>query len=183
MKISWDRLKSFPSSAATSDCSSGWSDRKQMIQPRATVASIAACLLCMCMPSIRAQNDERGAHTEFDVPMEVPQSEAFDHRATGSHLIHYTGRSGYVQLKTVVTHQGTVLTATPVSGLRWWYDEATSLAKAWRYVPFRRNGKPVTASFTDEVFVVPPERRPTVSPSEHPFPGSSRLGQRANLAS
>lgn len=140
-----------------------------MIRPCAIVASIAACWLCICTPSIRAQSEEP-RRTESDVAIEVSQSEAFDHFATGSHWIHYTGRSGYVQLKIVVTPEGAVLTATPLSGLHWWYEEATSLARAWRYIPFQRNGKPVTASFTDHVSVVPPERRPAVSPSALPFP-------------
>ena len=106
---------------------------------------------------------------------EVAAKEATDHFLAGEHLIHsdapeVQGFGWYVNLKLVVTPTGAVTSATPVSGRKEWYSEATALAMTWQYKPFERGGTSMYATFPSSVLIVPFERRP----DRHvPFPDSA----------
>jgi Domain of unknown function (DUF6438) len=133
------------------------------------VMSVAiGCLFCVSPRPLQAQNEASGRHAEAPGVIEVPVREAEEHFASGERLIH--GGFDRVQLKIAVTPNGMVKSALPESGSPKWREEAVSLAKAWHYVPFERDGKAIVATFSTDVDVVPPERRPTHSSSEASFP-------------
>ena len=66
------------------------------------------------------------------------------------------GVDGIVRLRVTVASDGTVRTATIVSGPRLLAPAAIEAVKQWRYTPFTADGQPVVASFDVEVpFVLP----------------------------
>ena len=128
------------------------------------------CLSCISPRLSRAQNEASGRHAEAANAIEVPFREADEHFASGERVIH--GGLDRVSLKIVVTPEGVVQSAVPESGSAKWQEDAVSLAKAWHYVPFEREGKAIVATLEAEVDIVPAERRPAErsSPSEASFP-------------
>jgi TonB family protein len=68
------------------------------------------------------------------------------------------GVEGVVRLRTIVATDGTVRTATLVSGSRLLAPAAIDAVKQWRYTPFSVDGHPVAASFDVEVSFVLPRR-------------------------
>lgn len=82
-----------------------------------------------------------------------------------------------VAVDLIVGESGDVLSAKAVSGVKEHFREAEKLARRVKYLPFRRNGKPVVArieGFRVEVF--PPETRPDYPV---PFPESGDLSSLA----
>ena len=65
---------------------------------------------------------------------------------------------GIVRLRATVASDGTVRTATLVSGSRLLAPAAIEAVKQWRYTPFTVDGHPVAASFDVEVPFVLPRR-------------------------
>ena len=128
------------------------------------------CLSCVSPRLSQAQNEASGRHAEAVDAIEVPFREADDHFASGERVIH--GGFDCVSLRIVVTPEGIVQSALPESGSAKWREEAVSLAKAWHYVPFQRDGKAIVATLEAEVAIVPAERRPVQRPSssEASFP-------------
>lgn len=129
-----------------------------------------AALACS-FQGVLAQSTASRISTD-EVPVEVAAKEATEHFLAGGHSIHSSalevqGFGSHVNLKIVVTPSGVVQSATPMSGRKEWYSEATALAMTWQYTPFERRGTPVYATFPSSVFVVPPERRPD---EQVPFP-------------
>jgi TonB family protein len=68
------------------------------------------------------------------------------------------GVEGTVRLRITVVSDGTVRTATLVSGSRLLAPAAIEAVKQWRYAPFIVNGNPAAASFDVEVPFVLPRR-------------------------
>ena len=68
------------------------------------------------------------------------------------------GVEGVVRLRATVASDGTVRTATLVSGSRLLAPAAIDAVKQWRYTPFTVDGHPVVASFDVEVPFVLPRR-------------------------
>jgi TonB family protein len=68
------------------------------------------------------------------------------------------GVEGTVRLRATVASDGTVRTATLVSGSRLLAPAAIEAVKQWRYTPFTLDGHPVTAAFDVEVPFVLPRR-------------------------
>jgi hypothetical protein len=134
------------------------------------VAKLAVALACSFHLAL---GQVAAAGTSADeIVVEVPAKEATEHFLGGGHLIHSDapeaqGLGWYVNLKIVVTPTGAVKSATPVSGSKEWYSEATALAMTWQYEPFKRGGTPTYATFPSYVSIVPPERRPD---QRAPFP-------------
>jgi uncharacterized protein DUF6438 len=129
---------------------------------RVRMALLAALFLFLSRVPAQAQE---GGNPAGSAAIEVASSEVAEHFVTGSHLIHYAAAESsrlewYVGLKIVVTPAGTVTSATPFSGRPEWYEAATALAKTWQYLPFQRKGASIYATFTELVFIVPPEKRP-----------------------
>ena len=129
---------------------------------------LGAALACS-FQLVLAQSTANRISTD-EVPVEVAAKEATKHFLAGRHSIHSNPLelfASYVNLKIVVTPTGVVKSATPMSGGKKWYSEATALAMTWQYIPFERLGTPVYAAFPSSVSIVPPERRP----DQHvPFP-------------
>lgn len=65
-----------------------------------------------------------------------------------------------VWVEVVVAPNGTVVSATPVSGNPQWYEKAATLAMTWRFTPFEFEGRAIFAGFPYDVHIVPPEERP-----------------------
>jgi hypothetical protein len=63
-----------------------------------------------------------------------------------------------IALRVVVGQQGEVVSAIALSGPRALFRQAVLAEKRIHFTPFLRNGKPVTATFTDKVAVYPAER-------------------------
>jgi hypothetical protein len=155
---------------------SSWSVVKLSVSPEMktcflkVVTSLAiGCLSCVSPSLSQAQNEASGRHAEAMDAIEVPFWEADEHFASGERVIH--GGFDRVSLKIVVTPEGIVQSALPESGSAKWREEAVSLAKAWHYLPFERNGKAVLATLEAEVDIVPAERRPAQQTSSDPsFP-------------
>jgi hypothetical protein len=127
-------------------------------------------LSCVSPKVSQAQNKASGRHAEVVDAFEVPFREADEHFASGERVIH--GGLDRVSLKIVVTPEGIVQSALPESGSAKWREQAVSLAKAWHYVPFERDGKAIVATLEAEIDIVPAERRPAqrASSSEASFP-------------
>src|SRR6478672_11987567 len=68
------------------------------------------------------------------------------------------GVDGVVRLRTTVATDGTVRTATLISGSRLLAPAAIEAVKQWRYTPFSLDGHPVAASFDVDVPFVLPRR-------------------------
>ena len=121
------------------------------------------CLSCVSPTLSQAQSEVSARHAEAVDAIQVPFREADEHFASGERVIH--GGFDRVWLKIVVTPEGIVQSALPESGGAKWREEAASLAKAWRYVPFERDRKAILATLEAEVDIVPAERRPEQRPS------------------
>ena len=65
-----------------------------------------------------------------------------------------------VRLEIVVAPDGRVVSAEPVDGERDWYDRAVSVARAWQYRPFDRDGRGVYAKIVEYAAIHAPEVRP-----------------------
>ena len=132
----------------------------------AAVISLAACTLC-----VRAVSQQGlGPPTKNSGAIEISFSEMVQHFVSGSRVIHYSGPSERIPLRIVVTPEGNVQSATPEAEKPKWRDQAVSQAKTWRYIPFQRNGKPVLATFSEDVNIVPPEHRPQSHSPQPSFP-------------
>jgi ankyrin repeat protein len=84
---------------------------------------------------------------------------------------------GSVVVELIVGETGSVLSAKAVDGVKAYYREAEELARRVKYLPFRRNGKPVVARIEKfHVQVFPPETRPDY---QVPFPESDDLSSLA----
>lgn len=137
---------------------------------RSFFRTLAAVIVCSFQ--IASAQSAASKTSPEQSPVEAPAREVAEHFLTGNRLIHtdvpeVKGFDWYVNLKVVVMPNGAVMSATPISGRKEWYSEATELALTWIYKPFERLGKPTYASFTSSVLIVPRERRP----DQHtPFP-------------
>jgi Domain of unknown function (DUF6438) len=121
---------------------------------------ISVCL--WCVPTVHGQSQAEAANNRVDA-IAILNSEADEHLAFGRPFIHSSDGIARISLKLVVTPGGAVKSATPESGSEdstKWHEQAASLAKTWQYVPFEREGKPIFATFSADVNVVPPESRP-----------------------
>jgi hypothetical protein len=121
---------------------------------------ISVCL--WCVSTVHVQSQAEAINNQVHA-IAILNSEADEHLASGSPFIHSSDGLARVSLKLVVTPGGAVKSATPEAGSEdsvKWYEQAASLAKTWRYIPFERKGKPIFATFSTDVNVVPPERRP-----------------------
>ena len=106
-----------------------------------------------------AQTRTDGHSAQDAVCIRIP--EAFAHFAEGQRLMHSdVPELSHVALKLIVTPNGTVSSATPVSGSTHSYEKATAVAMTWRFVPFQRDGTAISGTFDYSVTVVPPEQRP-----------------------
>lgn|SRR5215813_2081540 len=96
--------------------------------------------------------------------IEVPDAEVASHRlaipALSIRLPQDCSQQWYVELQVIVGPDGSVTSAVPYDGNVLYFDAAARAVRNWSYEPFLREGKPVTATFTEYVKIVPPERRP-----------------------
>lgn len=91
----------------------------------------------------------------------ISPSEARANAISMPYLIHSARQeNGRVNVLVVVTPTGTVASATPFSRNQQWYEEAAARAMTWRFVPFKRQGSPIYATFSFVIRIVPPEKRP-----------------------
>ena len=97
--------------------------------------------------------------------VEMPDPEVDKHRlaipALSFRLTQDYSWPPWVRLKIVVAPDGAVTSAESREGNPRYFDAAARAVRNWSYKPFLREGKPVTATFTEHVKIVPPERRPT----------------------
>ena len=130
---------------------------------RRAFGTLAAALICS-FQLVLAQSAATSPSTDVNA-VEVPAKEADEHFLGGKRLIHsdapeVQGFGWYVNLKILVAPSGAVKSATPVSGRKEWYSEATAIAMSWQYKPFERSGESTYARFPSYVLIVPTERRP-----------------------
>jgi TonB family protein len=102
-------------------------------------------------------------HQGAERVIEVPAPEAAAHVIKRAEPIYpasalAAGVEGVVRLRATVVSDGTVRTATLVSGSRLLAPAAIEAVKQWRYTPFTVDGHPVSASFDVEVPFVLPRR-------------------------
>jgi hypothetical protein len=91
----------------------------------------------------------------------ISPSEAVANAISMPYLIHSARPEiGRVNVLVVVTPTGTVASATPFTRHEQWYQKAEARAMTWRFVPFRRQGSAIYATFSFVVRIVPPEKRP-----------------------
>ena len=95
--------------------------------------------------------------------LEIPAPDAAAHLIRRAEPIYppsalAAGVDGVVRLRTTVATDGTVRTATLISGSRLLAPAAIEAVKQWRYTPFSVDGHPVAASFDVEVPFVLPRR-------------------------
>jgi len=145
--------------------------RKNFLVPIA-MTLLAGCLLCPSAFPQRASSQTTSRQFVDEGVTEIPFPEFEEHFVSGSRLIHYDGPSERIPLRIVVATDGSVKSAILERDSTKWHEQALSLAKTWRYLPFQQNGRAVLATFIEDVNVVPPERRRTTdAPSfAQPFP-------------
>lgn len=144
--------------------------------PRFILGALIVLFSVVC--SSPAQNAASAATSE----KEPPPIQISDYRQIASHRLSEAEplrvtnpRSqdlfGGIQVKVVVDEQGNVASARiaeerddPHKNL---YPAALAEVRSRKYKPFEKDGKPVAATFTDHVRILPPEDLPTV---HVPFP-------------
>ena len=84
----------------------------------------------------------------------------FNHRLPRVDWIRTPSGGGFrgLVLQIGVDKNGAVASAQVKEGPDEFREAALRLAKAWKYKPFERNGKPQAATFTDHILLLPPER-------------------------
>jgi ankyrin repeat protein len=106
----------------------------------------------------------------------IEGNEVWSHR-TGRHGIirHESKQQGQlyraVTLRLAVSPEGDVISATPVDGPQEDFAAAVAEAKRWKYLPFEKDGAPVTVAIVDYVRILPPEKLPKVH-RDFPHTGS-----------
>ncbi len=95
----------------------------------------------------------------IDTVYKVPDEELFKHEP-GRATIHsaHSGFNAPVFVRVVVDRQGNVVSARAFDGPARAFREAEAAEKQLKFKPFIRNGRPVHASFVDDVSVYPLER-------------------------
>jgi hypothetical protein len=97
-------------------------------------------------------------------PVKFPSRVVGKHRAgTRAPLRSRSSESLFfeaIELELIVGTSGEVLSAKVMSGPPAFQQQAVAAAKSWKYRPFEKNGKAVTAQITDYLPILPPERRP-----------------------
>ena len=107
---------------------------------------------------------------------EIEGSEVWSHQ-TGRHGIirHESKQAGQlyraVKLRLVVSPEGGVISATAVEGPQEDLVAAVAEARNWKYLPFEKDGVPVTVVITDYVHILPPEKLPKIH-RDFPHTGS-----------
>jgi len=93
-------------------------------------------------------------------PIEIARPEVEAHRISSVNFIRAAHPALYqsVTLLVEVDRNGVVTSAIVTEGPDESREAAVALAKAWRYRPFVRDGRTIEASFSDYVWVLPPER-------------------------
>ena len=102
-------------------------------------------------------------HQGAERVIEIPAPDAAAHLIKRAEPIYppsalAAGVEGVVRLRTTVATDGTVRTATLITGSRLLAPAAIDAVKQWRYTPFSVDGHPVAASFDVEVPFVLPRR-------------------------
>jgi hypothetical protein len=86
------------------------------------------------------------------------------HRRTGQDFVRVAGGDpdgSSVQLAIVIDPTGAVRSAKATEGFAPAFAAAEAQAMHWRYTPYLRGGRAVSASFEDSIKVLPPEAQPT----------------------
>lgn len=132
-------------------------------------------LLCAVL---LVQNGQPQAKPTPPPPIEVSEREASQHRLDNEPLyIHVPGArfDDYIEVTVTVDQTGAVSsvhadltrTSRQYSNSPGLLAQAESLAHDRKYTPFIRSGRPVSAVFKDNIFLLPPEQKP----AKHvPFP-------------
>jgi len=139
------------------------------------VSTILLCLICISL----AQNVSPDTTREQKSPP-VQISDYWNvlaHRLSEAEPLRVANaRSrdlfGGIQIEVVVNEQGNVISAKIANEKddnihENLYPAALAQAKSWKYKPFEKDGKPVAATFTEYVRILPPEDLPKV---HAPFP-------------
>lgn len=93
-------------------------------------------------------------------PKEIPWREVSAHRLSRVNFVRTPG-AGFFQglsLQIEVDKSGGVIAVKATQGPEELREAAVALARTWRYKPFERDGQAATATFTDYISILPPER-------------------------
>lgn len=144
----------------------------------------ALIVLCSAVCSSPAQNAASTTTSEKEPPpIQISDYwQIASHRLSEAEPLRVTGPrpfSAGIQVKVVVDELGNVVSARiaetnplapqPYKDL---YPTALAQAGSWKYKPFEKDGKPVAATFTDDIRILPPEDLPTM---HVPFPQIKNL--------
>lgn len=145
--------------------------------PRFILGALIVLFSVVC--SSPAQNAASTATSEKESPpIQISDNwQIASHRLSEAEPLRVTNpRSSFggIQVKVVVDELGNVVSAKiaetnplapqPYKDL---YPTALAQAGSWKYKPFEKDGKPVAATFTDYIRILPPEDLPTM---HVPFP-------------
>lgn len=145
--------------------------------PRFILGALIVLFSLVC--SSPAQNAVSTATSEKESPpIQISDNwQIASHRLSEAEPLRVTNpRSSFggIQVKVVVDELGNVVSAKiaetnplapqPYKDL---YPTALAQAGSWKYKPFEKDGKPVAATFTDYIRILPPEDLPTM---HVPFP-------------
>jgi hypothetical protein len=123
-----------------------------MMMNRLLILVFGACVLC------------GPAAAQEAIQIKFPD-EIREHYLSGRNVIasssvnSWNPISGFVLLRVVVGREGSVVSAIPIGGPSEFYGPAVDLAFKWRFAPFKKDGRPMRASFDWSVRIVPPEKR------------------------
>jgi hypothetical protein len=111
-----------------------------------------------------------GYQNQLTLPVEIKAAEAYGHLISVPRPLRTSNASDpreAIELEILVDLDGNVVSVNPIKGAAGFFPDAIREARAWKYRPFFKEGRPVPARFDGFIAVLPPELLPT----DHvPFP-------------
>jgi ankyrin repeat protein len=126
------------------------------------VRSLATFACLLSSVAAQAQETKRPAYPIFDYDTAVKHELAPHRRTIPVDGVH--SGSNQIGLELVVSPAGDVLEANAngtTGSLEFW-PQLQGEVNQWRFTPFEKEGKPVTAQVEEYIDLVPPERKPTM---------------------
>jgi hypothetical protein len=139
------------------------------------IRPLIALIFCVAGSSLWAIDQRSQNYPSFDYDL-AKAHEIEPHRRT----VPLDGvRGGFNQLRLTLTvsSEGEVIDAEAGGGpeiLKFWPQLQTEV-HAWKFVPFKKHGKPVIAQVEEYIDLVPPERLPSVHRAAPPLRPDSKI--------
>jgi hypothetical protein len=139
------------------------------------IRPLIALIFCVAGSSLWAIDQRSQNYPSFDYDL-AKAHEIEPHRRTVP-LDGVRGGLNQLRLTLTVSSEGEVIDAEAGGGpeiLKFWPQLQTEV-HAWKFVPFKKHGKPVIAQVEEYIDLVPPERLPSVHRAAPPLRPDSKI--------